>query len=100
MILRRMPAAIRGEGTITLRTELDNGRLKISIHDDGDGIAPENIEKIFEPGFTTRGSGVGTGLGLAICYRIVEDHGGEISVSSRPSRGTTFVICLPTVAQG
>jgi len=92
--------AIRGDGTITLGTGLENGRLRISIRDDGEGIDSEYIDKVFEPGFTTKGVGVGTGLGLAICYRIIQDHGGQISVSSRPSVGTTFMIFLPTKSPG
>jgi signal transduction histidine kinase len=62
------------------------------------GIHPENLQKIFDPGFTTKGVGVGSGLGLAICYKIVNEHGGKIDVESEVGRGTTFTITLPVVA--
>jgi signal transduction histidine kinase len=66
--------------------------------DTGKGIGPENLVKIFDPGFTTKGVGVGSGLGLAICYRIVKEHGGRIEVQSELGRGSTFTITLPVRA--
>ena len=70
--------------------------MVIEFSDDGRGISPQNIKKIFDPGFTTKGVGVGTGLGLSIVHGIIEQHHGEIVVESEPSRGTTFRIILPT----
>ena len=67
--------------------------LIISVRDHGPGIAEETREKIFEPFFTTKGQG--TGLGLYICHHIVEGHGGQIVVESRPGKGSCFLICLP-----
>lgn len=67
--------------------------LIISVRDRGDGITDENREKIFEPFFTTKGQG--TGLGLYISHHIVEAHGGQIVVESRPGRGSCFLFCLP-----
>ena len=66
------------------------------FEDDGIGIAPENVARIYDPFFTTKGVGRGTGLGLAVSYGIVQEHSGHISVESAPGRGTTFRIALPT----
>jgi len=67
--------------------------VNISFTDNGSGIMPENMEKIFNPFFTTRENG--TGLGLSITRRIIENHGGAISVQSKVNEGTTFIIKLP-----
>lgn len=67
--------------------------LIISVRDQGEGISEENRDKIFEPFFTTKGQG--TGLGLYICHHIVEGHGGQIVVESRPGKGSCFSLCLP-----
>jgi signal transduction histidine kinase len=87
--------AIEGRGTIRIRTAAAGDRVRVEINDSGRGIAPENLGKIFSPGFTTKGVGVGTGLGLAICYQIVSSHGGEISVNSEVGIGSTFTLSLP-----
>jgi len=70
---------------------------EIVIADTGTGIAQEYLDKIFDPFFTTKTGG--SGLGLAIAYRIVEDHGGVIGVSSEPGKGTQFRIRLPMVEE-
>lgn len=82
-------------GTLTLMAERDTeiGWVKLSFVDQGCGIAAEDLEKIFQPYFTTKD--VGIGLGLAITERIVKAHGGEINVTSRPGEGTTFTVRLP-----
>ncbi len=87
--------AIHDNGTITIGTGADNSKVHISVHDTGHGIPTDIIEKVFEPGFTTKGPGVGTGLGLAICYQIIRDHGGNISIGSKEGKGTTVRIELP-----
>lgn len=87
--------AMKDGGEIHISTFLENGMVHIRIKDTGEGIAPENLAKIFDPGFTTKGVGVGTGLGLSICYQIVQDHLGEIRVESEPRKGTAFTIVLP-----
>ena len=99
-ILVNAAQAIAGTGSITIRTrhDEDHHAAVIEISDTGCGIPPENLQKIFDPGFTTKGVGVGTGLGLAICYRIVEQHGGRIEVESVAGKGTTLRIVLPTAA--
>ncbi|HKP73613.1 MAG TPA: ATP-binding protein [Pyrinomonadaceae bacterium] len=89
--------AIPGGGRITLTTATDTDELVvIHIIDTGIGIAPENVARIYDPFFTTKGVGRGTGLGLAVSYGIVQEHSGHIAVQSAPGRGTTFRITLPT----
>ena len=87
-----------GRGTITVGLVAIDGRVRISITDDGPGIPPDVLPRIFQPFFTTKPVGKGTGLGLSICQSIVQEHGGEIRVESRPRRGTTFVVEIPIVA--
>ena len=87
--------AMDGQGTLTITTAREGDEVVLRFTDTGDGIPPENLEKIFDPGFTTKGVGVGTGLGLSICYRIVQDHRGTIEVSSEVGKGTEFTVRLP-----
>lgn len=87
--------AIEGEGDIFIKTYQQNRDIYISIKDTGIGINEENISKIFDPGFTTKGVGIGLGLGLYISYNIVQNHNGEISVISEPSNGSEFIIRIP-----
>ncbi|MFQ5865811.1 MAG: ATP-binding protein [bacterium] len=87
--------AIEGKGQIKIRTFFKNGTIHVQISDTGKGIPKEDLSKIFDPGFTTKGVGVGTGLGLSITYRIVEDHHGTIEVESKVGKGTTFTVRLP-----
>ena len=69
----------------------------MSIQDDGVGIPAEHVERLFDPGFTTKGVGVGTGLGLSIAYRIVTEHHGDIQVESAIGKGSNFRVRLPVV---
>src|SRR5262245_55616886 len=87
--------AIPGRGTLTIKTLHLGSEVQIKISDTGVGIPRENMRKIFDPGFTTKGVGIGTGLGLSICYKIIQDHRGRIAVESEVGRGTTFTITLP-----
>ncbi len=87
--------AIPEKGTITIRTFREGDMVAVQISDTGTGIKPEHLERIFDPGFTTKGAGVGTGLGLAICYKIIQDHKGKLDVESEVGKGTTFTIRLP-----
>lgn len=84
-------------GDLRLQGATDRKRLLISISDTGTGIAPDTLERIFEPFFTTRATG--TGLGLFSCKRIVEDHGGVLSVTATGAGGTTFLVSLPTLGK-
>jgi two-component system NtrC family sensor kinase len=72
-----------------------NGRVKISVRDNGVGISPDNLKKIFAPFFTTKPPGKGTGLGLYVCYGIIEGMGGTMEVESQRGVGTTFTVYLP-----
>lgn len=73
----------------------DNGNVKIAVKDNGCGISPENLKRLFTPFFTTKQGGKGTGLGLSVCYGIVENMGGSLKVSSREGVGSVFTITLP-----
>ena len=89
--------AIPDGGRIVCATKTaEDGSLIAEIADTGIGIAPENVAKIYDPFYTTKGVGQGTGLGLAVTYGIVQEHAGHISVDSTPGRGTTFRITLPS----
>jgi signal transduction histidine kinase len=88
--------AIAGKGRITIRTCTVGDVAQIEFTDSGCGIAPENLARIFDPGFTTKGVGVGTGLGLSICYQIIQEHLGEIRVRSEVGQGSTFTVVVPT----
>ncbi|MGE5469733.1 MAG: ATP-binding protein [Bacteroidota bacterium] len=83
-------------GTITVRTRPgEPGMVTIEIGDNGSGIPPENLTKIFNPFFTTKPVGEGTGLGLSLSYGIVKAHQGRIEVSSEVGHGTVFLVHLP-----
>jgi signal transduction histidine kinase/CheY-like chemotaxis protein len=90
--------AMGREGRLTVRLEDAETSWRLSIADTGDGIPPEFVERIFDPFFTTKGVGEGTGLGLATVREIVEGWGGEISVTSLPGEGATFVLDVPRVS--
>lgn len=87
--------AIEEKGNIYVRTWQDNQLMKISIRDDGIGISEENIGKIFDNGFTTKGNSLGMGLGLSICLSIIKKHNGDITVTSKPGIGSEFIVSVP-----
>lgn len=87
--------AIRGTGTITIRTRRVDEHVEIEIEDTGIGIREENLVRIFDPGFTTKGRRMGMGMGLLITSQIVDRHGGRLLVSSEVGAGTTFTVRLP-----
>ena len=86
-------AAMPGGGVLSISTKLDGDFEVIRIEDSGCGIDSEQLEKIFEPYFTTKASG--TGLGLTVVYKVIKEHNGDIFVSSEPGKGTVFTIKLP-----
>ncbi|MBU0697718.1 MAG: ATP-binding protein [Bacteroidetes bacterium] len=83
--------------TVTISTKNSNGKIEITISDNGNGIPKNIIDKIFQPFFTTKPTGQGTGLGLSLAYDIVKAHGGEIKAESTEGIGTEFMIQLPVV---
>lgn len=82
-------------GVITITTEHVGNNIKIIIADNGPGIPEENLNRVFDPFYTTKPIGKGTGLGLSICHGIITAHNGRIYVESEPGKGTTFIIELP-----
>ncbi|MGB0561260.1 MAG: hybrid sensor histidine kinase/response regulator [Spirulinaceae cyanobacterium] len=81
---------------ITIATSVVNKQVEIQIQDNGCGMTPETVERIFEQGFTTKDVGKGTGLGMAIAHQIImEKHGGMLTCTSELGQGTTFMITLP-----
>ncbi len=94
-ILSNAIQAISEEGSISIKTRLENKKVKIFIKDSGAGMTDEIRKKIFDPFFTTKEVGKGTGLGLSISFGIIQKHNGEIEVFSKPGTGTEFIISLP-----
>lgn len=94
--LQAMPTG--GNLHVKTGTRLTDNResVFVSIQDSGLGIDPKDIDRIFEPFYTTKGNRGGTGLGLSVTYGIVTDHGGTIDVESRPGEGSTFTVWMPT----
>jgi len=97
LILNARDAMSRG-GWLTLTTSADGDTVVVEVSDTGVGIKREDIKRIYDPFFTTKGIGRGTGLGLSVSYGIVQEHGGAIFVDSVPGQGTTFQVALPAQA--
>jgi two-component system, NtrC family, sensor kinase len=94
-LLLNAAQSIRESGTVTVRSRREEETAVVEIADSGVGIADEDLERIFEPGFTTKGARVGMGLGLIICQQIVAQHRGQLGVRSRVGAGSTFTVRLP-----
>jgi PAS domain S-box-containing protein len=88
-----------GGGKLAIKTEQIDDNIRVSFKDNGLGIAKENLERIFNPFFTTRRVGQGTGLGLSVCHGIVTEHKGRIWAESNLGKGATFILELPIVAE-
>jgi signal transduction histidine kinase len=93
-LVRNAIQATREGGTIRVGLAREGGHVVIEVEDNGYGIAPEHLARIWEPFFSTKGD-MGTGLGLGICKRIIDEHGGTITVASRPREGARFTVELP-----
>jgi signal transduction histidine kinase len=89
--------AQRGEGTVSVEARAGEGEVEVCVLDDGPGIAPENVERVWEPDFTTKSRG--TGLGLALVRQTVQAHGGRVWARNRPGGGAEFGIALPAAAE-
>ena len=98
-LLSNAVQAIEKKGTIRIKTSTDAANVYVKITDTGRGIPPEKLNKILDPGFTTKGVGIGTGLGLSISHNIIRKHRGNIAVESTVGKGTTFTITLPTASR-
>ncbi|MGK2861955.1 MAG: sensor histidine kinase, partial [Chitinophagaceae bacterium] len=83
------------EPTVSIKTKKLDGKIEVSVKDNGNGIPQKAVDKIFQPFFTTKPTGQGTGLGLSLSYDIVKAHGGELNVETMEGKGTTFIIQLP-----
>lgn len=94
-LLKNAAEASGAAGHVRLSAKSENGQAIIAVEDDGAGIASDALPHIFDPFFTTKEVGKGSGLGLFIVHDIVKKHGGKLSVSSAPGKGTEFLIRLP-----
>jgi signal transduction histidine kinase len=83
------------ESTVSVSTKKINDKIEIRVKDNGNGIPQKVVNKIFQPFFTTKPTGVGTGLGLSLSYDIVKAHGGEIKAETKQGEGSEFIIQLP-----
>src|SRR5579871_2039737 len=92
--------AMPGGGTLEVRTWSEDSSAKIEVADTGGGIAPEHLNRIYDPFFTTKAARKGTGLGLSVSYGIIQEHGGSIEVSNRRSGGARFRLDLPLSRNG
>jgi len=97
LILNAVDATYQG-GSIEIQAELEQEFLVISVKDDGPGIAPEHLARVFQPYFTTKKHG--TGLGLFVTRQLLADQGGTVDFCSTPGKGTTFRVCLPSPVVG
>jgi len=88
-----------GRGNLSIRTEKIDNTIKISFGDDGPGVVEENLERIFDPFFSTRQVGEGTGLGLSVCHGIIAEHKGRIYADSQSGKGATFIVELPILTE-
>jgi signal transduction histidine kinase/ActR/RegA family two-component response regulator len=88
-----------GKGVLVLKVEKKESSLLISFQDDGPGISEENMQKLFQPFFTTKPFGKGTGLGLSICHGIISEHNGRIWAESQPGKGATFFLEIPLISK-
>jgi signal transduction histidine kinase len=102
LILNARDAMLPAGGILTVKAQHTPGTVSIEVSDTGRGIEPDNLKKIFEPFFTTKADknsasqNSACGLGLAFCKRVIDAHGGSVSVESEPDQGSTFVVTLPT----
>jgi len=90
--------ALQGRGTIRIHVDRRNGRIEAAVEDDGPGVPPEILPRLFDPYFSAKSGG--TGLGLAIAKKIVEEHGGTIAAANRPNGGFRVAFDLPAFDGG
>jgi signal transduction histidine kinase/ligand-binding sensor domain-containing protein len=95
---RHSTAGIEYEPTVTVTTSKIGDKIQLSVKDNGMGIQQKNLEKIFQPFFTTKPAGQGMGLGLSLSYDIIKAHGGEIKVETEEGKFTEFIILLNSIS--
>jgi two-component system NtrC family sensor kinase len=95
IVINAADAMAGNGGTLTIQTEVRDGKAEISFADTGCGMTKEQLSRLFTPFYTTKETGKGTGLGLAISYGIIQSHGGEIEAESAMGRGSTLIVKLP-----
>jgi len=88
-----------GKGNLTVKTERIGNTIRVSVEDDGPGIPKKNLDRLFDPFFTTREVGQGSGLGLSVSHGIVTQHGGKIYARSTLGKGATFFVELPIITK-
>jgi signal transduction histidine kinase len=91
-LIQNASEAVSGEGQVTVRTYADNGYQCLQITDTGRGIPPEQLERLFNPGFTVEGSRIKASMSLFTSLNIVQKHNGEIKVDSKVGSGSTFTV--------
>ena len=97
LMLNAIEAMPKG-GTLSITIDQTDQTLRLEIADTGPGIGEEEAKKIFEPFYTTKEQGLG--LGMPYAKKIIDQHGGTISLNSRPGEGTTIIVALPAGAEG
>jgi two-component system sensor histidine kinase HydH len=95
VLMNAVDAVEPGKGKIRIAYAREGGRVHISIHDNGIGMTPEEIDRCMDPFYTTKDAGQGSGLGLPVANSIIENHGGRLLIRSEKGRGTSVVIDLP-----
>jgi len=95
IVMNALDAIENGNGEVKVESKRQGNEIHVIITDTGKGMAPEQLNKIFEPFYTTKAPGRGTGLGLSVVQRVIKQHGGYIQVNSQPYVGTEFLIVLP-----
>jgi signal transduction histidine kinase len=94
-LLANAGEALQSKGSVRVSARKENGAIVVRVADDGPGVPEEDLARIFDRGFTTKGPTKGSGLGLYISRTIVERHGGKMRAESSPGKGATFVVELP-----
>ena len=94
-VITNAAQAIVKNGTILIKTQVENKQLKLTFKDSGEGISSTDLKRITEPFYSTKAPGKGTGLGLSITYAIIKDHNGTVNFESEKGKGTIVTITLP-----
>jgi signal transduction histidine kinase len=94
-LLRNAREATGAEGTIACRIRSTDAGIELTVEDNGEGIGPDQLDRIFDPTFTTKSASGGSGFGLAICAKVMEGHGGTLRCESQPGGPTRFIATFP-----